>query len=155
MKFYTLLLFISYLTLFVYLALFIGIFQFVEWKILLKTIFHERTFHSICLSLVAASLAAVLAITLAIPTAFTLSRKDFFLKKTVDVILEFPMVVSPAALGALVLIFFQTRLGVYIRENLFDPIYSFQGIVLAQFITVLGIAVRLIKAVFDEIPRRY
>lgn len=34
-------------------------------------------------------------------------------------------------------------------------VYTFSGIVLAQFITVLGICTRLMKAVFDEIPVRY
>jgi len=34
-------------------------------------------------------------------------------------------------------------------------VFTFYGIVLAQFITILGVSTRLIKAALDEIPGRY
>ena len=33
--------------------------------------------------------------------------------------------------------------------------FAFAGIVLAQFITVLGVAVRFMKSAFDQVPPRY
>lgn len=114
-----------------------------------------RILYAIWISISAASLATVFAILIAVPAAFALSRYDFRLKSWIDLILELPMIISPAALGAVILIFFQTPLGLAIRDNVIDVVYAFSGIVLAQFITVLGIATRMIKAVFDEVPVRY
>jgi molybdate transport system permease protein len=53
------------------------------------------------------------------------------------------------------LIFFNTPLGESVQKNTFQFVFAFAGIVLAQFVTTLGIATRLLKAALDEIPRRY
>ena len=112
----------------------------------------ERTLFSVRLSLVAATLAACLALVLAIPAAYALSRYRFRGRELVDTVLEFPIIVSPAALGAMLLIFFNNPLGEWIQEHAVRFVFSFAGIVLAQFITVLGVAVRLLKTSFDEVP---
>jgi molybdate transport system permease protein len=104
------------------------------------------------LSLVAATLAACLALALAIPAAYALSRYRFCGRELVDTVLEFPIIVSPAALGAMLLIFFNNPLGEWIQEHAMRFVFSFAGIVLAQFVTVLGVAVRLLKTSFDEVP---
>ena len=112
----------------------------------------ERTLFSVRLSLVAATFAACLALVLAIPAAYALSRYRFRGRELVDTVLEFPIIVSPAALGAMLLIFFNNPLGEWIQEYAVRFVFSFAGIVLAQFITVLGVAVRLLKTSFDEVP---
>jgi molybdate transport system permease protein len=114
-----------------------------------------RTLHAIWTSLAAATLATLIALIIAIPSGYALSRYQFPLKKTVDILLELPMVISPAAIGALLLIFFQTPPGLFFRNEILDVVYTFSGIVIAQFVTILGIGTRMIKAVFDEIPVRY
>jgi molybdate transport system permease protein len=112
----------------------------------------ERTLFSVRLSLVAATVAASLALVLAIPAAYALSRYRFRGREMVDVVLEVPIIVSPAALGAMLLIFSNNPLGSWIQEHAIRFVFTFAGIVLAQFITVLGIAVRLLKTAFDEVP---
>lgn len=112
----------------------------------------ERTMFSVRLSLVAATLAATLALLLAVPAAYALSRYRFRGRELVDTVLEFPIIVSPAALGAMLLIFFNNPLGEWIQDNVLRFVFSFAGIVLAQFVTVLGVAVRLLKTSFDEVP---
>lgn len=141
--------------LFIYAILIVSAFSFFDFETVKTTLFDKRTFSAISISLSAASIATLLAVVIAIPASFALSRYSFWLKPAVDIILELPMIISPAALGALVLIFFQTSIGNFVRENAIDVIYAFSGIVVAQFITVLGISTRLMKAVFDEIPVRY
>ncbi|GIW23418.1 MAG: hypothetical protein KatS3mg068_2425 [Candidatus Sericytochromatia bacterium] len=84
-----------------------------------------------------------------------MSRYNFYFKKVIDVFLEFPIIVSPSALGAILLIFFQTPIGTFIQNNLIEFVFMFSGIVLAQFITIIGMAIRLIKISFDEVPIRY
>lgn len=115
----------------------------------------KRVLFSIKISFIAASISTVLALIFAIPVAYGLSRWEFKGKNFIDTILEFPMVVSPAALGALILIFFNTPMGMWIQNHTTNFIFTIYGIILAQFFTVLGIAIRLIKATMDEIPTRY
>ena len=112
----------------------------------------ERTMFSVRLSLMAATLAAGLAMLVAVPAAYALSRYRFRGRELVDTILEFPIIVSPAALGAMLLIFFNNPLGEWIQNNLMRFVFAFAGIVLAQFVTILGVAVRLLKTSFDEVP---
>lgn len=112
----------------------------------------ERTLSAVRLSLTAATIAAMFALVVAVPAAYALSRYRFRGRELVDTVLEFPIIVSPAALGAMLLIFFNNPLGEWVQENLVRFVFTFAGIVLAQFITVLGVAVRLLKASFDEVP---
>ena len=115
----------------------------------------ERSLFTIQLSLAAATLAAGVALLLAIPAAYALSRFEFRGRLLADSILEFPIIVSPAALGAILLIFFNNPLGEWIQEHLITFVFAFAGIVLAQFVTVLGIATRFVKTALDEIPAGY
>lgn len=115
----------------------------------------ERTLFTIKLSMAAATLAAALALFLAVPAAYALSRFEFRGRLAVDTILEFPIIVSPAALGAILLIFFNNPLGEWIQAHLITFVFAFAGIVLAQFVTVLGIATRFVKTALDEIPTEY
>lgn len=141
--------------LFLYGILIASAFYFFESSSFRAAFSNYRVLHALWMSVSAASLATLLAILIAVPAAFALSRYTFRLKGWIDVILELPMIISPAALGAVILIFFQTPLGLAIRNNAIDVVYAFSGIVLAQFVTVLGIATRMVKAVFDEVPARY
>ena len=100
-------------------------------------------FFSIQLSLVAATVATGLALVIAVPAAYALSRYRFRGREAVDAILEFPIIVSPAALGAIILIFFSNPLGEWMQEHSVQFVFAFAGIVLAQFITILGVAVAL------------
>lgn len=139
----------------IYGILIMSVFHFFEADNILSSLRDQRVISALWISVSAATLATVLALVIAIPSAYALSRYQFWSKKAVDLILELPMVISPAALGALILIFFQTPIGQVIRENTIDIIFAFSGIVVAQWLTILGICTRLVKAVFDEISPRY
>ncbi len=138
-----------------YSGLIVSILYFFKGHIFAETLFSERTLFSIQLSIIAATIATTLSVILAIPSAYALSRFEFKGKHVIDTMLELPMIVSPAALGALILIFFNTPLGEFIQKHTLQFIFAFSGIVLAQFVTTAGIATRLIKAAMDEIPGRY
>ncbi len=138
-----------------YFILVVSVFYFFKPSISFNILTSSRTIYSLGLSLFAATAATLIAIILAIPSAYALSRYDFRLKPLVDTFLELPLVVSPAALGAMVLIFFNNPVGSWINEHAGNFIFTVSGVILAQLVTVLGIAVRLIKAVMDEVPVRY
>lgn len=138
------------------LALYGGLILSLGWFLrgdaLRATLLSERTLAAVKTSLLAATLAACLAVALAVPAAYALSRYRFRGKHLADTLLEFPIIVSPAALGAMLLIFFNNPLGEWVQENAVRFVFTFAGIVLAQFVTVLGVAVRLLKTSFDEVP---
>jgi len=63
------------------------------------------------LSLLTATIASVIALAVSIPVAYLFSRYSFPGKDLFDTLLDLPIVLSPIALGALLLIFFNTGLG--------------------------------------------
>ncbi len=138
-----------------YILLLFSLLNFFEGRNFLKVFLAPDILFSIRLSLMAASLATLAAITIALPAAYALSRFHFPGKKIVDTFLELPMIMSPIALGASLLIFFNTRLGTAIQEKGILFVFEFPGIVLAQFATIAGLATRLMKTALDEISPRY
>lgn len=139
----------------IYGLLIASLFYFFDGGAIVDALSSKRVLFSIQLSLVAASAATGLALAVAVPAAYALSRFQFPGREIVDAILEFPIIVSPAALGAIILIFFSNPIGTWIQEHGLQFVFAFSGIVLAQFIAVLGVAVRFIKSAFDQVPRRY
>jgi molybdate transport system permease protein len=145
----------SFVTFLLYVTLILSLLYFYRGSLFLEILFSERTLFSIRLSIVTATIATLLSMFFAIPSAYALSRYNFFGRQFVDTVLELPMIVSPVALGAMVLIFFNTPAGLAIQEQGMQFVFTVYGILIAQFITTAGIATRLVKAAMDEIPQRY
>ncbi|MFN3966632.1 MAG: ABC transporter permease [Endomicrobiia bacterium] len=155
MSFRKIFIFFTFSILVLYGGLLFSLFYFWDTSRFLETLFSKRTLFSIKISFIAATVASIFSVLFAIPSAYALSRYEFKGKPFIDTILELPMIVSPAALGAMILIFFNNPVGIWIQKNFVHIVFTFYGIILAQFISVLGIATRLIKATIDEIPKRY
>jgi molybdate transport system permease protein len=138
-----------------YAGLILSLFYFYKGPLFLEALCSPRTLFSIKLSLMAATAATAMSVVFAIPSAYALSRYSFFGSRIIDTMLELPMIVSPVALGALILIFFNTPVGSFFQERGMQVVFTVYGILLAQFITTVGIATRLMKSAMDEIPVRY
>lgn len=138
-----------------YAGLSLSLLYFWKGSLFMETLLSERTLFSLKLSVFAATIATLLSLIIAVPSAYAISRFDFKAKQVIDTILELPMIVSPAALGAMLLIFFNNPIGLWIQDNYVQFVFTVYGIILAQFVTTAGIAARLIKAAMDEIPHRY
>ncbi len=145
----------AFLILLLYGGLIASLFYFFDWALVGRTLLSPRALFSVRLSLIAATAATVFSLAVAIPAAYALSRYDFRGRRWIDAMLEFPLVVSPAALGAILLIFFHNPLGSWIQRTGVSFVFTLYGIVLAQFVTTAGVATRLLKAVMDQIPPRY
>ncbi len=115
----------------------------------------SRIAYSIFLSISTATVSTVLSTFVALPAAYALSRYNFFGKTVVDTLLELPLVVSPLALGAIVLLFFDNPIGKWLAAHGITPIFQISGIIVAQFITIVGLAIRMIKQAFDSVPLYY
>ena len=138
-----------------YVVLIFSLLWFFHADKFLDIFLSERTLSALKFSFIGATLAALISTLIAIPAAYAMSRYRFWFKGVLDVLLEIPMIVSPAALGAMILVFMNTDYGAHFQSNFFQIVFSPVGIVVAQLVTVMGISVRLIKAVIDEIPERY
>jgi len=107
------------------------------------------------LSLGTATASSLLATVIALPVAYLLSRHQFRGKVLLDTLLDLPIVLSPIALGALLLVFFRTAPGQAIEALVGPIVFDVRGIVLAQFVVVVGLAIRLLVATFDGIDPEY
>ena len=82
---------------------------------LAKTLFSQEIYLAIRLSVITATIATAISVLIGIPAAYAISQTDFRGKAVVDTILDLPIVVSPVALGAALLVFFNNPVGVGIE----------------------------------------
>jgi molybdate transport system permease protein len=133
----------------------VSLLTYTDWSSLWSAMVAAETLFAIKLSLITATITTVLAIAIAIPVAYAISKNNFFGKSVVDSLLDLPIVISPIALGAALLVFFNTPVGEAINNNVIRFVFSVPGIILAQFTVVSALAVRLLKSTFDGIDLRY
>ena len=133
----------------------ISLVAYTRWDTFIDALFSEEILFAIRLSLTTATISAVIAILIAVPVAYAISRTRFPGKDIVDSLLDLPIVVSPVALGAALLVFFNTPLGAAIDDNIIGFVFSVPGIVLAQVTIISALAIRLLKSTFDGIDPRY
>lgn len=138
-----------------YLGLILSLFYFVGGKGFWEALTNPYTLFSIQLSLIAATVATFFAVIIGLPSAYALSRFEFKGKRIIDTFLEIPMIVSPIALGASFLVFFNTPLGELIQNKGVFFVFEVPGVILAQFASVAGLSTRLMKASLDEISPRF
>ncbi len=128
---------------------------YTRWDTFIDALFSEEILFAIRLSLTTATISAIISILIAVPVAYSISRTQFPGKDIVDSLLDLPIVVSPVALGAALLVFFNTPLGAAIDDNIINFVFSVPGIVLAQITVISALAIRLLKSTFDGIDPRY
>jgi len=136
-----------------YGGLILSIFYFLDSSSINTLLSSNRVMFAIKTTLITATISTFIALLIALPAGYGLSRYNFRGKEVINTLLEFPMVVSPAALGAIILIFFNNPIGEWISSNIYNFIFSFGGIILAQFVTILGVATRFSKSAFDEVDK--
>lgn len=114
-----------------------------------------RVLFAVKLSLVTATIASVFALLVSVPVAYLFSRHTFFGKRFFDTLLDLPIVLSPIALGAMLLIFFNTPVGKQLNHYFGPFVFEVKGIILAQFFVVVGLSLRLLRATFEGIDEEY
>jgi molybdate transport system permease protein len=154
MRFQRLTILAAFAVLVIYGLLIASLFYFFDGATVLAAWSSKRVLFAIQLSLVAATVATASRAFHRVRPPMVV-RFRFRGRQAVDAILEFPIIVSPAALGAIILIFFSNPVGTWIQENTIQFVFAFAGIVLAQFISILGVAVRFMKSAFDQVPVNY
>ncbi len=106
---------------------------------------------SVMLSLVSCTMTTVLALWVAVPIGYLMSRFQFRGKPLIDAVLDIPIVLPPLVIGLCLLILFR-----FPPFDLFSRFVVFEkpGIVLAQFMVAAAFAVRTMRATFEQISPR-
>ena len=138
-----------------FIGILASLFTYTDWGTMAKTLFSREIFLAIRLSITTATIATFFAVLIGIPAAYAISQTEFRGKSVVDTILDLPIVVSPVALGAALLVFFNNPVGMGIERYFLRFVFEVPGIVLAQFTVVSALSVRLMKSTFDSIDPRY
>ncbi len=113
---------------------------------------------SIRLSLITSFISTALAILVALPSGYILSRKKLPGHDFIDTILDLPIVLPPLIIGLSVLIFFNTAIGRWLDRGIWNEglfIYQPLGIVLVQFIIGCAITIRVTKSGFDSLDESF
>ena len=115
--------------------------------------------------------STALALVVAIPAGYILSRRRFYGHDVFDSILDLPIVMPPLVIGLCILLFFSgTNIGRFLDRGLSTMladtigwksnsagffIFNVGGIVVVQFVVGCAFAIRVIKSAFDELDSRY
>ena len=145
---------LSLLSLF-FVGIVVSMLAYTDWNTFISALLSEEILFAIRLSVATATTATILSIIIAVPVAYAISQTEFPGKDIVDSLLDLPIVVSPVALGAALLVFFNTPIGAGIDDNVMKFVFAVPGIILAQITVVSALAIRLLKSTFDSIDPRY
>ena len=119
----------------------------------LKVVQSPEIRHATWLSLISCTAAAAIAVLLAIPVGYLMSRQSFPGKTWIDAALDIPIILPPLVVGLCLLIFFQTWMGKVI-ESAIPFTYTVAGVVLAQFVVAASFAIRTMRGTFDHLSAR-
>jgi molybdate transport system permease protein len=108
---------------------------------------------AIRLSLLTSTITTILALWVAVPLGYLLSRTEFPGKGVVDTILDVPIVLPPLVIGISLLVLFQLPPGRAV-ERVIPVAYHVPAIILAQFAVATAFAVRTMQVTFDQIDPR-
>ena len=109
---------------------------------------------AVLLSIFCATLAASLALVVAVPASYALARTRFRGAMVLDALLDVPVLLSPVALGLALLLVMRSAPGRWVQTYLVQFIFEVPGIVLAQFVLALALEIRVLKSAFEEIDPR-
>jgi molybdate transport system permease protein len=145
---------LAILTLF-FVGIIVALLTYTDWGNILRVIRSQEILFAVGLSLGTATVSTAIAVAVAVPVAYAISKNNFPGKSIVDSLLDLPIVISPIAIGAALLVFFSTPLGSVIDNHVINFVFAVPGLVLAQFTIVSALAIRLLKSTFDSLDSRY
>lgn len=177
--FFTLLLCLSFLYIFLLVGSTLVNFKYVDQESVKGFFEDPNIMNSLKLSLFSCTITTILCLIVAVPIGYLMSRFDFKGKVFLDSILDIPIMLPPIVVGIGLLIFFNTDLLInleiflqktwlnFVNEHEFllrrgwdkfkikiNPTFTVAGVILAQFMVACAFAVRSMRTTFDEISIR-
>ena len=122
---------------------------------LLSALRSQRIAYALWLTFSTSIVSTLLAMAVAIPAAYGLSRYNPRGSRVIEAIFSVPLILPPVAMGSVLLIFFSsTPLG-EVLNTIFGIVFEIPGLVVAQFCVIMPIATKTIKATFDSVDPMY
>jgi len=109
--------------------------------------------YAIRLSLISSTITTVLALWVAVPIAYLMSRTEFPGKYLLDGFLDIPIILPPLVVGLCLLILFRQTMLRSVDDWL-QIAFHVPAVILAQFAVAAAFAVRTLRATFDELSPR-
>ena len=148
-------------TLILFLYIFSIIFVFfnniwhTNWNSFVSLFKDPGFYFSLRLSIITSVLTTGIAVVFGIPSAYVLSRFNFWGKPFFEILLALPIALPASQLGLSLLTAFDTPLGVFIQKNMgLSFVYSQKGIILAQLILAVSFGVNVWKGAFSAVDGR-
>lgn len=120
----------------------------------LSVLVHPDVLRAIWLSVATASVAAFLALMLALPTGYALARRSFPGRAAVECLLVIPTIMSPMALGVALILMFRSSLGQWVEDHWMRFVFEVPGMILAQFFVAFALEVLVVRASISAINVR-
>ena len=131
-----------------------AIVTYLDWPTFSRTLLTDEILFAIKLTAITTTITTILAVTLAIPAGYALSRYKVPGKAIIDTIIDLPIVLPDLVAGIALLVFFKTAAGQFIEAHIMPFVFTVQGIILAQFFPAVTLAVRFMKGAFDAVDPR-
>ncbi len=133
-----------------------GISEMLDWP---------NLWDSVKLTFLSSTVSAILSLLVGVPIGYLLSRYRFFGRSVIDAILDIPVVLPPLVIGLSLLILFHhfppkilgwgvDSLDGYLSHLGMRVTNTKLAVILAQFTVAAAIAIRMLKATFDQIDPR-
>ena len=111
--------------------------------------------HALWLTVWTSLLSGMLVMSFAIPVGYGLSRVRFHGSRLVRTVLYLPIALPQIVLGLCLLLLFSSWPATALLRPLgIELLFTWQGVVVAQFFTAFPYAVRVLKSTFDSIDPR-
>lgn len=121
----------------------------------LESIRDPDVLHAVWLSIWTSTVSAVIAMAIAIPSGYLLSRRRFAGIKLLDALVDIPILLPPLLFGISLLVLFQrTFVGSTLRAIGMRFVHEPAGIVLVQVLIAAAYGTRMLKGTFDNLDPR-
>ena len=128
-------------------------YAFTNRHVALETLFTPEIRYAVWLSLISCCVTAILALWVAVPIGYLMSRVNFRGKVLLDSILDIPIFLPPLVIGLSLLILFRQTPLRYLDDR-FPIALHIPAVIIAQFAVASAFAVRTLRHTFDSISPR-
>lgn len=137
-------------------SVFGGNLMFTTWNAFSASFSDPEIFSAIRTTLLSATVTTILALILGLPSAYFLSRAKFRGKEQLDMLLTLPIVIPPPTLGVFLLVLLQNPFGNFMEHVSMALtgeriLFSWNGIIVAQFAYTFAFGVKIWKTSFDMV----
>lgn len=137
------------------LAVFLADVGYIDPRSLGSLLLKPEVRAAVWLSTWTSTVTVAIGLLFAVPMGYALSRYRFPGHALVDSVVDLPIILPPLVAGLSLLVFFyHSPIGVWIRESGLEFAFRHQGIVLCELLVSASFGIRAVKLTFDGIDPR-